>query len=111
MQVSNFLDRKLTRRFRTFDFDGDGRIEHSDFANSAARLADEFGHSASSPARQRLMELSLRLWEHSASVADADRDGTIDLDEYKQAFANGLLETGRLRSSRVTGRSWMRLWQ
>ncbi|MGB7798576.1 MAG: EF-hand domain-containing protein [Pseudonocardiaceae bacterium] len=93
MQVSNFLDRKLTRRFRTFDFDGDGRIEHSDFANSAARLADEFGHSADSPARQRLMELSLRLWEHLASVADADRDGTIDLDEYKQAFANGLLET------------------
>jgi hypothetical protein len=39
MQVSNFLDRKLTRRFRTFDFDG--RIERSDFENSAARLADE----------------------------------------------------------------------
>jgi EF hand len=26
-------------------------------------------------------------------VADSDRDGTITLNEYKKAFANGLLET------------------
>ena len=41
MQVSDFLARKLTRRFQTFDFDGDGRIERSDFETSAARLADD----------------------------------------------------------------------
>lgn len=93
MQISDFLERKLTRRFQTFDFDGNGRIERSDFETSAARMADEFGHDADSPARQRLMELSLGLWEHLVSVADADRDGTIDLDEYKKAFVNGLLET------------------
>jgi Ca2+-binding EF-hand superfamily protein len=93
MRVSNFLERKLTRRFQTFDFDADGRIERSDFEISATRLADEFGHSADSPARQRLMELSLGLWEHLVSATDADRDGTIGLDEYKTAFANGLLET------------------
>ena len=57
------------------------------------RVADEFDHSADSPARQRLLQLSLGLWEHLVSVADSDRDGTIDLDEYKKAFANGLLET------------------
>jgi Ca2+-binding EF-hand superfamily protein len=93
MQISDFLDRKLARRFQTFDYDGDGRIERSDFQTSATRLADEFDHSADSPARQRLMELSLGLWDHLVSVADADQDGTIDLDEYKNAFANGLLET------------------
>jgi hypothetical protein len=27
--------------------------------------------------------------DHLASVADSDRDGTISLDEYKKAFANG----------------------
>jgi Ca2+-binding EF-hand superfamily protein len=89
MQISDFMDRKLTRRFQTFDFDSDGRIERSDFETSAARLADEFGHSADSPSRQRLLELSLGLWDHLASVADTNRDGTIDVDEYKMRSPMG----------------------
>lgn len=93
VEISEFLERKLARRFQTFDFDGDGRLERSDFESSAMRVADEFGHSVDSPARQRLLQLSLGLWEHLVSVADSDRDGTIDLDEYKKAFADGLLET------------------
>lgn len=93
VEISEFLDRKLTRRFQTFDFDGDGRIERSDFEASAARLADEFGHGVDSPARQRLVGLSLGLWDHLVSVADTDRDGTVDVGEYKRAFASGLLET------------------
>jgi Ca2+-binding EF-hand superfamily protein len=93
VEISEFLDRKLTRRFETFDYDGDGRIERSDFERSAGSCADEFGHGPDSPARQRLLELSLALWDHLASVADTHVDGAITLDEYKQAFANGLLET------------------
>ncbi len=93
MEISEFLERKLTRRFQTFDYDGDGLIQRLDFERSAGSCADEFGHSAESPARQRLLQLSLDLWDHLASVADSDGDGTITLDEYKQAFAGGLLET------------------
>ncbi len=93
MEISEFLGRKLTRRFQTFDYDGDGLIERSDFEESAGSCADEFGHGAESPARQRLMELSLGLWDHLASVVDADHDGKITLDEYKKAFVNGLLVT------------------
>ncbi|MGQ0779158.1 MAG: EF-hand domain-containing protein [Pseudonocardiales bacterium] len=93
MEISEFLERKLARRFQTFDFDSDGQIERSDFETSAGRVADEFGHSADSSARQRLLELSLGLWDHLVSVTDSDRDGTINLDEYKKAFANGLLVT------------------
>jgi hypothetical protein len=93
VEINEFLDRKLTRRFQTFDFDGDGRLERSDFESSAMQVADEFGHSVDSPARQQFLQLSLGLWERLVSVADSDRDGTIDLDEYKNAFANGLLET------------------
>ena len=93
MEISEFLDRKLTRRFETFDYDGDGLIQRSDFERSAESCADEFGHSAESPARQRLLQLSLDLWDHLASVADTGGDGTITVDEYKQAFARGLLET------------------
>jgi Ca2+-binding EF-hand superfamily protein len=93
VEIGAFLDRKLTRRFQTFDFDDDGDIDRSDFEASAERTSDEFGHPADSPARQRLLALSLGLWDHLASVADVDRDGAIDLQEYKNAFAAGLLET------------------
>ncbi|WP_280266404.1 EF-hand domain-containing protein [Nocardia wallacei] len=93
MQTSDFLRRKLERRFQTFDFDGNGRIDRGDFESSATAVADAFGHGADSPARQRLLELSLGLWDLLASVADTDGDGRIDLGEYQRAFADGLLVT------------------
>ncbi|MFB2923723.1 EF-hand domain-containing protein [Aerosakkonema funiforme] len=60
---------------------------------SVARLAEEFGHDSESPARQRLLDLSLDLWEHLLQVADTNSDGRISETEYKVAFALGLLET------------------
>lgn len=93
MQVSSFLDRKLTRRFQTFDSDADGYVERSDFESSAHALADEFGHDPASAARLQIVQLSRGLWEHLAVAADADTDGQISEQEYKQAFANGLLVT------------------
>ncbi|GAB2662824.1 EF-hand domain-containing protein [Nocardia goodfellowii] len=93
MQISDFLRRKLERRFQTFDFDGDGRIDRSDFEASAAALAAEFGHDTDSPARHRLTELSLELWEALASAADTDGDATIEPAEYQRAFAARLLVT------------------
>jgi Ca2+-binding EF-hand superfamily protein len=93
VEISAFLERKLTRRFETFDYDGDGLVERSDFERSAGSCADEFGHSVDSPARQRLLDLSLALWDHLASVVDVDGDGAITVDEYKKAFARGVLET------------------
>lgn len=56
-------------------------------------MAEEFGHGPESPARQKLIEISLGLWEHLQKVADLDTDNRISLDEYKAAFAAGLLET------------------
>lgn len=93
MHVSDFLDRKLSRRFRTFDTDGDGFVERADFESSAIALAEEFDHDANSVARKQLVGLSLGLWEHLAVAADADADGQISEAEYKKAFADGLLVT------------------
>ncbi|GAA2605562.1 EF-hand domain-containing protein [Actinomadura fulvescens] len=93
MEISSFLDRKLGRRFRTFDRDGDGFIQRKDFEHSASMMIEEFGHKPDSPAAQRLLSLSLGLWDHLATVADADDDGQISETEYKNAFAAGLLET------------------
>src|SRR5262245_587848 len=93
MEISESLDQKLAWRFRTYDNDGDGYIEREDFQLAADRTGEEFGHTPDSPARQRLTELLLGLWEHLATVADADSDGRISEAEYKAAFAAGLLET------------------
>ncbi|MBW4570726.1 MAG: EF-hand domain-containing protein [Tolypothrix carrinoi HA7290-LM1] len=90
--MNDFLDRKLSQRFRTFDDDRNGFIERIDFEMSVARLAEEFGHESESPARQRLLDLSLGLWEHLLQVADTNTDGRISEAEYKAAFRLGLLE-------------------
>ncbi|MDC0669288.1 EF-hand domain-containing protein [Nannocystis radixulma] len=92
-KMTEFLDRRLARRFRTLDDDGNGFIERCDFETSAERLAKEFGHGSDSRARQQLIELTLGLWDHLRRVADKNVDGRIGLDEYKAAFAAGLLET------------------
>nr|WP_245678622.1 hypothetical protein [Chondromyces crocatus] len=68
-------------------------MQRHDFEASATRMAEEFGHGPESPARQKLIEISLGLWEHLKKVADRDADESISLEEYKAAFAAGLLET------------------
>ncbi|EYF08177.1 EF-hand domain-containing protein [Chondromyces apiculatus] len=92
-KMTEFLERRLARRFRTYDDDRNGFLERGDFEASAARMAEEFGHGPESPARQKLVALGLGLWEHLVKVADKDADGRIGLAEYKAAFAAGLLET------------------
>ncbi|MGW0905082.1 EF-hand domain-containing protein [Streptomyces sp. NPDC002853] len=93
VKASAFLDRKLSRRFATYDDDGDGFIERADFERSVARLGEAFGHGPDSRPVARLRELSLGLWEHLARVADVDKDSRISEAEYKSAFLAGLLET------------------
>ena len=92
-QLTDFLERRLARRFRAHDHDSNGFLQRHDFEMSAVRMAEEFGLGPESPARQRLVEISLGLWEHLRKVVDLDADGRISLAEYKAAFAAGLLET------------------
>ncbi|MDX8054326.1 EF-hand domain-containing protein [Lentzea sp. BCCO 10_0798] len=93
MEITAFLDRKLARRFRTYDTDGDGFIEREDFTQAGERTTKAFGLAVDDPKAVRFHDMLIGLWEHLSSVADRDRDGRISVDEYKNAFANGLLET------------------
>jgi len=38
MEISEFRSRKLARRFKTFDTDGDGFVEREDFVLSVTRM-------------------------------------------------------------------------
>ncbi|UGY92311.1 EF-hand domain-containing protein [Streptomyces gobiensis] len=84
--MSEFLNDKLSRRFRTWDRDGNGYLERSDFVQGADRLGDAFNRPADSPQRQQMREMCQRLWEGLRKFADADGDGRVSEAEYRRAF-------------------------
>ncbi len=93
MEITAFLDRKLARRFRTYDSDGDGFIEREDFTQAGERTTKAFGLADDDPKAVRFHAVLIGLWEHLLAVTDQDHNGRISLEEYQKAFANGLLET------------------
>jgi Ca2+-binding EF-hand superfamily protein len=93
MNISPFLDKKLARRFKGYDFDGNGYAEKTDFEQAVARMCEAFGHGPDSAARQRLYDLTMQLWQCLVTTADANGDGRISEAEYKNAFANSMLVT------------------
>lgn len=93
MEITAFLTRKLARRFRTYDSDGDGFIEREDFTQAGERTTKAFGLVEDDPKAVRFRGMLIGLWDQLVSVTDQDGDGRISLDEYVKAFANGLLET------------------
>ncbi|MEV6238309.1 EF-hand domain-containing protein [Lentzea sp. NPDC051838] len=93
MEITAFLDRKLARRFRTYDSDGDGFIGRDDFTQAGERTTKAFGLPDDDPKAVRFHAMLAGLWDQLHSVTDQDHNGRISLEEYKKAFANGLLET------------------
>jgi Ca2+-binding EF-hand superfamily protein len=93
MQITSFLDKKLSRRFLTYDLDSDGYLGRRDFEWAAERIADEFGLKPDDANRRQLFDLCIGLREHLLGATDTDADGRINEAEYKTAFAAGLLET------------------
>ena len=93
MEITTFLDRKLARRFRTYDSDGDGCIGREDFTQAGERTTKAFGLADDDPKAVRFHDTLVGRWEQLSSVTDQDHNGRISLEEYKKAFANGLLET------------------
>lgn len=91
MPGPNFLDKKLSRRFRTYDTDQNGVIEKADFDLAAQRMAEEFGYQSGSPQQRRLKDQLNRLWTTLAEIADTDHDGQISEDEYKRAFKTKII--------------------
>ncbi|MFD3550446.1 hypothetical protein ACFWUW_33510 [Streptomyces sp. NPDC058655] len=58
MDISPFLQRKLARRFDTFDTNRDGSIDRADFESACDRLAAAFHLAPEAPALKHMRELS-----------------------------------------------------
>jgi hypothetical protein len=93
MEITAFLDRKLARRFRTYDSDGDGFIGREDFTHAVERTTKAFGLAVDDPKAVRFHDTLMGLWDRLSSATGHDHSGRISLREYQEAFANGLLET------------------
>ncbi|RDI35231.1 EF-hand domain-containing protein [Lentzea flaviverrucosa] len=91
MKITPFLDRRLSRRFETYDSDGDGYVERADFDLAAARLTSAFGLTDDDVRAKRFHEQLLGVWGHLAAVTDTDDDERISQAEYRTAFVRGLL--------------------
>ncbi|HUQ54263.1 EF-hand domain-containing protein [Lentzea sp.] len=91
MKITPFLDRRLSRRFATYDSDQDGYVERADFDLASHRLTSAFGLRDDDLQAKRFHEQLLSVWDHLAAMTDVNDDGRISLSEYKTAFANGVL--------------------
>lgn len=92
---------KLTRYFRVYDIDDDGRIGPADFERVVENVRILHGLGDDSPAHRQLRKAYLRRWEALRESADADRDGGVDLNEWL-AYWDGVLRSDDRYEAEVT---------
>ncbi|EGX56372.1 calcium binding protein [Streptomyces zinciresistens K42] len=80
--VSSEYERRIADRFATFDQDGNGYIDRSDFNAAAKALLAEFGTAARSDKGQALYGGAEAFWQGMAGMADRDGDQRITRAEF-----------------------------
>ncbi|MEV8128935.1 EF-hand domain-containing protein [Streptomyces sp. NPDC085944] len=80
--VNSEYERRIAARFTTFDQDGNGHIDRSDFSGAAKALLAEFGVAARSDRGQALYGGAEALWQGLAGIADRDGDQRITREEF-----------------------------
>lgn len=80
--LTDLQTKKLTRYFRVYDIDDDGRIARADFERIFENVRILRGEEDGSSGHRSLRDLYMGLWERLRAAADGDRDGGVDLDEW-----------------------------
>jgi Ca2+-binding EF-hand superfamily protein len=96
--LSDLKKRKLTRYFRVYDVDDDGRIARPDFERVVENVRMLHGMGDNSPGHRALLAGYLRRWEALRASADADSDGGVDLDEWLAYWDAVLSDEGRYQA-------------
>jgi Ca2+-binding EF-hand superfamily protein len=99
--LSALQKRKLTRYFRVYDVDDNGRVARPDFERVAENVRMLHGVGEDSPGHVAVRDGYLRRWEALRASADADDDGGVDLDEWL-AYWDGVLADDARFEAEVT---------
>jgi Ca2+-binding EF-hand superfamily protein len=75
------LLRKLDKRFRLFDADGDGYLIKSDVDRAARACLGHFGESVGTPKGRDVMAAYASLWNALVHNLDTDNDGQVSFEE------------------------------
>lgn len=100
--LSDLQQQKLTRYFRVYDVDDDGRIAQPDFERVLENIRALYGADEDSSTHRALRTGYLRRWEALRASADADQDGGVDLTEWLAYWDDVLSDEARYESEVAT---------
>jgi Ca2+-binding EF-hand superfamily protein len=80
--LTELQTKKLTRYFRVYDVDDDGRIGAGDFERVLENVRMLHGLDERSPDQDALRRSFTRRWESLRASADTDDDGGVDISEW-----------------------------
>jgi Ca2+-binding EF-hand superfamily protein len=92
--MKQVLYHRIDSTFAHYDVNRNGVIELADIYALANRLLRAFGEPASSERGRDLVQAYDRFWEMLADHCDADRDGRIGPEEYRDAMIETFVEGG-----------------
>lgn len=96
--LSELQERKLTRYFRVYDVDDDGRVARPDFERVVENVRALYGAPHRSAVHEGLARGYLRRWEALCASADADHDGGVDLQEWLGYWDGVLCDEARYQA-------------
>ncbi|XP_045537286.1 calexcitin-2-like [Papilio machaon] len=80
--VSEFRKKKLLFLHRFFDKDASGAVEKKDFEQAAVNISNSRGWKQGDAKYKETFDTLLKVWSDLESVADADKDGAVTVDEW-----------------------------
>ncbi|MEU7482120.1 EF-hand domain-containing protein [Lentzea sp. NPDC042327] len=96
--MKQVLQHRIDATFAHYDVNGNGVIELADVYALAERLLRAFGEPAGSERGRELVEAHDRFWEMLAVHCDADRDGQVSPEEYREAMIEMFVTGGPIEA-------------
>ncbi|GMV03732.1 MAG: hypothetical protein AMXMBFR53_00140 [Gemmatimonadota bacterium] len=97
--LTDLQKKKLTRYFRVYDVDDDGRIGPADFDRVLENVRALHRADMNSSAHRALQGGYLSRWEALRTAADANQDGSVDLQEWLAHWDGVLTDEARYKEA------------